>query len=146
MGGWRFSACGWHASFRQSYFLGIQFIYPSFLFDTIINIPVSPITLYNIFMGSDDLIVKRYQWMRNAEGNQAFGNRMEIRVLDEEAFQKYVLPRLRPGFANSLADYQAQLPGTTHYALILRDTDQDWQFVGVESLKSSSHRQAIMNG
>ena len=29
--------------------------------------------------------MKRYQWNRNAEGGQTFGNRMEIRELDEKA-------------------------------------------------------------
>ena len=80
------------------------------------------------------VVVKRFQWMRNAEGNQQFGNRMEIRLLDDFAFQKFILPKLRPGFAKTLAEYQAKLPEVTHYAAIWRDGDSDWQFAGAGSI------------
>ena len=73
--------------------------------------------------------------MRNAGGGQAFGNRMEIRPLTEEAFRKYVLPRLRTGYASSLAEYQRRLPNVTHYSVLWRDGDKEWRFEGVGSLE-----------
>ena len=73
--------------------------------------------------------------MRNAEGSQAFGNRMEIRPLTEEAFQRYLRPRMRAGFAATLAEYQAVLPQETHYVVVWLAGDNDWQFAGVGSLK-----------
>lgn len=69
--------------------------------------------------------------MRNAEGGQSFGNRMEIRPLTEDAFGRYVFPRLRPGFARGLAEYQSKLSTQTHYSVIWRDGDEDWQFTGI---------------
>ena len=80
------------------------------------------------------IVVKRYQWERNVEGGQTFGNRMEIRLLDDTAFRKIILPKLRPKFANSLTEYQSKLPDVTHYAVIWRDGDTGWQFVAVGSL------------
>jgi len=83
---------------------------------------------------ANTIVIKRYQWMRNAEGGQQFGNRMEIRLLDDFAFRKFVLPKLRPHFAKSLTQYQLKLSDMTHYAVIWRDGDTDWHFVGVGSL------------
>lgn len=73
--------------------------------------------------------------MCNAEGGQAFGNRMEIRPLTEEAFQRYVRPRLRAGFAATLAEYRAVLPQETYFAMVWRAGDNDWQFAGSGSLQ-----------
>ena len=80
-------------------------------------------------------VIKRYQWMRNGEGGQKFGNCMEIRPLTEEAFIKYVAPRLILSFASTLAEYCLKCPGLTHYAVVLRDGDSEWQFTGVSSLE-----------
>lgn len=60
---------------------------------------------------------------------------MEIRPLTNDAFFKYIAPRLRPGFANSLAEYQKKVPDQTHYCVIWRVNDSDWQFSGVGSKK-----------
>jgi len=79
--------------------------------------------------------IKKYQWMRNAEAGQKFGNRMEIRPLTEEAFERFVLPRLQNGFANTFTEFQIRLPQITHYAVIWRDGGNDWQFIGVGSLE-----------
>ncbi len=72
--------------------------------------------------------IRRFQWMRKAEGGQAFGNKMEIRPLTEEAFQKHVFPRLRKGAGNTLMEHQAKYPNVTHYAVVWRWNDTEWQF------------------
>jgi hypothetical protein len=77
--------------------------------------------------------VIKYQWMRNAEAGQEFGNRLEIRLLTEDGFQRFVFPRLRPNLAGNLTEYQSIFPGNSHYAFILREGDTDWQFIGVGS-------------
>lgn len=79
--------------------------------------------------------VERYQWMRNAEGGQKFGTRQEIRPLDEEAFQKYIKPRLQQGYANTLAEYQAKNPTDTHYSWIQNEQSQEGRFDNVGSLE-----------
>src|SRR5688572_20649888 len=84
---------------------------------------------------SDSKTVRRYQWMRNAEGEQSFGNRMEIRILTDDDFLRYVLPRLRPDYAPSLANYQAKHPQNTHYSVIWRESDTEWQFMACGSLE-----------
>jgi hypothetical protein len=92
---------------------------------------------------SDSGKVIKYQWMRNAEGGQEFGNRQEIRLLTEDSFQRFVFPRLRPNLAGTLSDYLSKFPGNTHYAVIWHDGDSDWQFIGVgsqEELESEPRR------
>ncbi|MBN1452930.1 MAG: hypothetical protein JW963_18070 [Anaerolineales bacterium] len=79
-------------------------------------------------------VVKRYQWNRNAEGGQKFGNRLEIKPLTEEAFNEYIVPRLSPGYASNLAEYRSKHPSVTHYASILRASDSEWKFAGIGSL------------
>src|SRR5688572_5686062 len=84
---------------------------------------------------SNSKVVKRYQWMRNAEGGQSFGNRMEIRTLTEDAFLKFIVPRLRSGYVTSLADYQAKHPQDTHYSVMWRESDAEWLLVASGSLE-----------
>ena len=80
-------------------------------------------------------IVRKYQWMKNAEGSQSFGNRMEIRPLTQKAYDKFIAPRLRSGFAESFEEYLSKQPEVTHYTVIWRENDAEWQFTGVGSLK-----------
>ncbi len=65
-------------------------------------------------MGKDTMhkaiMVKGFQWMRNAGSKQRLGNRQKIRVLDEFASKKFLLSKLRPDFASSLSEYQRKLP------------------------------------
>ena len=81
------------------------------------------------------IVVKRFQWMRNAGSGQRFGNRQEIRLLDESAFKRFVLPRLRSDVASSFSAYRKKFPQVTHYSVVWRDGDEEWQFVGVGSLE-----------
>ncbi len=62
--------------------------------------------------------VERWQWLRNAEGDQSAGNRQAIYELDEFYFQRFIRPKLRPGYAETLADYQAKHPDMTHISLV----------------------------
>ena len=86
-------------------------------------------------MDKPDTVVTRFQWMRNAQGGQSYGNRMEIRLLTEVSFAKYIFPRLRPGIVKNLVEYLSKYPTQTHYSTIWRDGDKDWKFAGVGSLE-----------
>jgi hypothetical protein len=55
-----------------------------------------------------DLILERWQWMRNAEGGQTFGNRQEISSITESIFIEYIYPRLCDGYAKTLDEYKAK--------------------------------------
>ncbi len=59
---------------------------------------------------------ERYQWMRNADGGQRFGNQSQIVPLTEPMYQKLVRPKLKDDVV-SLADYQAAHPDATHIML-----------------------------
>lgn len=74
--------------------------------------------------------VERFQWMRNKEGGQKFGNQQEIRVLDDHLFQKYVRPRLGKDYP-TLAAYQKAYPGQTHISLFKREGTGDWRFSAI---------------
>ena len=69
-------------------------------------------------------IIERWQWM-SSPGRGERGVRWEIRELNEAAFRKFFLPRLREGYADSLRAYQRKHP--EHQAYVLkhgtRDTD-----------------------
>lgn len=78
----------------------------------------------------------RFQWMRNKEGGQSFGNQQVIRSITESDFQKFIRPRLQQGYADTLVEYQARNPEHTHIGLFKRAGDKEWQFEGVNSVEA----------
>ncbi|MCI0721826.1 MAG: hypothetical protein L0338_23075 [Acidobacteria bacterium] len=61
--------------------------------------------------------VECWQWRRYAGGSQPFGNRIAIYELDEALFETFIKPQLKPGYAATLADYQARHPDQKYISL-----------------------------
>lgn len=86
--------------------------------------------------------IERYQWQRNRAGGQEFGNRQEIRSLTEALFNEHVKPLLRPGYAETLAAYQAKQSTTTHCSLVQVAGAGEWRLERVGSLDECRPRPA----
>lgn len=70
--------------------------------------------------------VERYQWMRNKEGGQGYGNLQEIRPLTRPLFDRYVADKV----AQELRDYdryKEAFPALTHLSLVSMDRGKTWQ-------------------
>jgi hypothetical protein len=80
--------------------------------------------------------VERFQWMRNKEGGQSYGNQQIIVPLTDELFQKDIKPSLRSGYAASLPEYQAKHPEVTHASYYKFAGAGPWKFSGLGSLES----------
>ena len=82
---------------------------------------------------TNEYVCERYQWMRNKQGGQHFGNREEIRILTEPAFREHIQPRLmRP--RTTFSRYRAAYPAVTHYSVIANGNNPAWRFVGAGTL------------
>jgi hypothetical protein len=82
--------------------------------------------------------VESFQWMRNKEGGQAYGNQQVTVPLTEQIFQQEMQPRMREGYAASLAEYQAKHPEVTHASFVKVAGEGPWKFNGdgtVDSLR-----------
>lgn len=66
--------------------------------------------------------VERWQWMRNAEGGQDFGNQWELRPLTATRFHTEIRPYLPVDGPRTWRAYRAQYPTHTHYACARRVT------------------------
>lgn len=64
-----------------------------------------------------DQAVRRFQWMRNKEGGQAFGNQEVVVPLTPAVFAEYLSPFLRAGPVDTLEAYQDKYPEDTHIRL-----------------------------
>lgn len=71
----------------------------------------------------ENAAVELYQWQRNKEGGQQFGNQTYILPLTEELFQKYIADKLRKGFAKNLESFQEKT-GEKFISLVKR-ADKD---------------------
>jgi hypothetical protein len=80
--------------------------------------------------------VERFQWMRNKEGGQAYGNQQITVPLTEEIFQQEIKPRIRSGYADTLADYQAKHPDETHASYVRVAGQGEWKYSGGGSLEA----------
>lgn len=90
--------------------------------------------LEDIFYPSDR--TERFQWKRNGNGGQTFGNRQEIRPLTIQIFENDIKPLLRPGYADNLSLYQEKHPEVTHASFIQVAGAGDWQIDQVGSLET----------
>jgi hypothetical protein len=82
--------------------------------------------------------VESFQWMRNKEGGQAYGNQQVTVPLTEQIFQQEMKPRMQDGYAASLAEYQAKHPEVTHASFVKVAGEGPWKFNGdgtVDSLR-----------
>lgn len=77
--------------------------------------------------------VERYQWLRNKEGGQKFGNRQEIVPLTDEVFSLYFRAGVRPEL-NSFDVYHASYPEVTHASLVSTDRGGSWFLASVGTL------------
>lgn len=73
--------------------------------------------------------VERYQWKRNKEGGQEFGNQQEIHPLTEPLYEEHVRDKVEgnPDYAT----YRAQYPDATHIGLYSQDQGKTWRVDGV---------------
>ena len=60
---------------------------------------------------SADKNTERYQWMRNKEGGQEYGNQQIVRPLTEADFNAHLKGKLQKGFPTSYAAYVKKFPG-----------------------------------
>lgn len=65
-----------------------------------------------------DAATERYQWKRNAEGGQSFGNQQTIHPMTQRVFDQFVAPLLRAELKTFDA-YRSQFPDVTHVNVIL---------------------------
>lgn len=73
-------------------------------------------------------MTERYQWMRNHEGGQKFGNQQQIVRLDASVYNKHVSDKVGGiGFAS----YRAKYPEATHISLVSHDRGSAWQVGGI---------------
>lgn len=72
-------------------------------------------------------LIERYQWQRNRAGDQAFGNRQEVRTLTEAIFNEHVKPGLRSEYAETLLAYRAKQPSVTHCSLVQVAGTGEWR-------------------
>ncbi len=87
-------------------------------------------------VGLEAAAVERFQWMRNKEGGQAYGNQQISVPLTEEIFEQEIKPRIRPGYADTLAAYQAKHPDETHASYLRVAGQGEWQYSGGGSLET----------
>lgn len=59
-----------------------------------------------------------YQWMRNEEGGQSYGNTQRITRLTPELFAEHIRPKLRKGYADTFEEYIDKNPDDTHINLV----------------------------
>jgi hypothetical protein len=78
--------------------------------------------------------VERFQWMRNKEGGQTFGNQQITVPLTEAIFQEQINPKLRKGYAATLKAYQKKHPEITHASLFRYEGRGEWQLSKTGSL------------
>lgn len=78
----------------------------------------------------------RYQWMRNKEAGQTFGNQLEIKPLTEAVFQKHVKPLISRGAGGTLKQYQSNFPMVTHYGMVRVEGKSPWKFDSVGPIMS----------
>lgn len=84
--------------------------------------------------GLEAAAVERYQWMRNKEGGQSYGNQQITVPLNETIYQRDIKPGLREGYANTLKAYQAKHPSVTHVSYYKLEGRGDWKFDKMGSL------------
>jgi hypothetical protein len=78
--------------------------------------------------------VERFQWMRNKEGGQTFGNQQITVPLTDAIFQEQINPKLRKGYAATLKAYQKKHPEITHASLFRYEGRGEWQLSKTGSL------------
>lgn len=80
-------------------------------------------------------LIERYQWQRNRAGDQAFGNRQEVRTLTEAIFNEHVKPGLRSEYAETLLAYRAKQPSVTHCSLVQVAGTGEWRLDRIGTLE-----------
>lgn len=78
---------------------------------------------------TDPAWVSAFQWQRNAEGGQDYGNQQLIAPLTPESFDRYVAPRVREDLRD-FTQYRAQYPDVTHLSVVSKDKGNTWQLDG----------------
>ena len=76
--------------------------------------------------------VEKYQWTRNKEGGQEFGNQQEIRPLTKEIFDKHMADKVQP---NTFEEYAKKYPNVTH-VLAIKKHGGGFEYGSVGSLES----------
>ncbi|MDN5934955.1 MAG: hypothetical protein L0H75_02110, partial [Nitrosospira sp.] len=77
--------------------------------------------------------VERYQWMRNKEGGQKYGNLQEIHPLTQELFDQHIKALVRPELQN-YEQYIKSFPDA-HISLLSKDKGSSWGIDKVGSLE-----------
>jgi len=91
--------------------------------------------------------VLKYQWMRNKQGGQQYGNQQIIVKEDEEIFEKYARPLLnKTPDTKNFAAYSKKYG--KHYASFIRQWDSNgWKLVKFRDLESlKPHGEAVKQG
>lgn len=70
--------------------------------------------------------VERYQWMRNKEGGQGYGNLQEIRPLTRPLFECYVADKVSQDIRD-YDHYKDTFPALTHLSLVSMDRGKTWR-------------------
>ena len=59
----------------------------------------------------------KFQWKPDEAAGEKVGKRLEIRLLTEGSFHRFIRGTLPPGTAGNLPEYLSRYPGNTHYAV-----------------------------
>ena len=79
----------------------------------------------------DPAVTIKFQWKADAEAGGSAGKRLEIRLLTEGSFHRFIRPTLPPGTAWGLPEYLSRYPGNTHYSVTWGEGEADWRLAGV---------------
>ncbi|HVN80132.1 MAG TPA: hypothetical protein VMW38_14135, partial [Terriglobia bacterium] len=81
-------------------------------------------------------VTARYQWMRNKEGGQEYGNQQIIVPVNEELFERFVKPRSKP---TTWAEEHAKYPNQ-HISFVRHNNKGPWTIDGIGSLEDLTPR------
>ena len=79
-------------------------------------------------------MIELYQWMRNAEGGQAFGNRQTIEPLTRSLFEQYVVPLIVEQY-HDYDVYRQSFRDVSHISLVWRAGETEAVVAAVGSIK-----------
>ena len=82
--------------------------------------------------------IYRFQWMRNKQGGQKFGNQEEVRPLTREIFEEHVSPSVRQEFRD-FDKYREAFPAVTHVSFFRQGKSGEFKLSGVGPLGMFLH-------
>lgn len=77
--------------------------------------------------------VRRFQWVRNQDTDQAFGDQQIIVPIDDAVFFSHIRDSLRAGIATSAEEY-VSASGADHALLLRKSGSEEWEFMGAGQL------------